>query len=79
VTGPVELGVEPAPRRRRDFHQLCVVLRRGPGTGDRGQTVDEGWLRPFLLIWAAYLVVVAVVFSAGRVARRPYRNADPED
>ena len=65
-----------SPRRGGDgistnFALYCV--------GDRGQTVDEGWLRPFLLIWAAYLVVVAVVFSAGRVARKPYRNADPED
>lgn len=37
--------------------------------GDRGETVDEGWLRPFLLIWAAYLAVVAIVFAVGRMSR----------
>lgn len=70
-----------SPRRGGDgtstnfaLYCVCVVLRR-----DRGQTVDAGWLRPFLLLWAAYLVVVSVVFWAGRVARRPHRNADPED
>ncbi|WP_225858151.1 hypothetical protein [Rhodococcus wratislaviensis] len=132
MTGPVELGVEPAPRRRRGvmpawwwvigavaavgmFAMIASVIwpgqavylapvfcaqptdeaivvsdtyTDGDGTstnfalycvGDRGQTIDEGWLRPFLLLWAAYLVVVAVVFSVVRLSRRPHRNTDQED
>ncbi|MCQ4118609.1 hypothetical protein [Rhodococcus tibetensis] len=39
--------------RSTNFTLYCV--------GDRGQTTDNGWLQPFLLMWAAYLTVVTIV------------------
>ncbi|MBC2641962.1 hypothetical protein H5400_24415 [Rhodococcus wratislaviensis] len=52
-----------------DFALYCV--------GERGQTLDEGWLRPFLLLWAVYLAVVAIVFVVARISS--WQRAVPED
>ncbi|MDV7351921.1 hypothetical protein R4282_02670 [Rhodococcus oxybenzonivorans] len=48
--------------RSTNFTLYCV--------GERGQTTDKGWLQPFLLMWAAYLVVVTVVVSVVLIAAK---------
>lgn len=43
--------------------------------GDRGQTIDAGWLRPFLLIWSVYLLVVAIVVVVALISRKRHCHA----
>ncbi|TJZ80466.1 hypothetical protein FCG67_05195 [Rhodococcus oryzae] len=51
-----------------DFTLYCV--------GDRGQTIDAGWLRPFLLLWGCYAAALATVVVVVAVFSR--KTATPE-
>ena len=47
-----------------DFTLYCI--------GDRGQTIDEGWLRPFLMLWGCYAVaIVVLVVVVAIISRKP--------